>query len=652
MSISPRSERFEHVSGDAAGRRGKPVLFEVSWEVCAQAGGIYTVLRSKAPVCSQRWGKRYWLIGPYREATAKIEFDPVRPSRTMAAVLREFEEKGVIIHCGRWLITGRPQVLLIDLATPLRHLADMKYFMWKDLGIGTPGGDSETDESVALGYTVADLLQAFERKLPTHPILAQFHEWQAAVALPLLKHRKSGVATVFTTHATLVGRSLSAANADLYEALASFNPDAVAAEHGIRHRYLIERAAAQGADVFTTVSEITALEAEHFLARRAECVLPNGLNVERFAAPHEFQNLHQQAKDKINKFVMGHFFPSYTFDLAHTLYLFTAGRYEYRNKGMDVFIEALYELNRRLKAEPNGVTVVAFIVTRAPYRGINVETLNRQAMFHELRSVCQQIKEDMGRRLFQRVANGRLPSIEDLLDEYDRVRLKRMMHAWRHGPQPTVVTHDLVDDANDPVLRHLRHRNLLNYPDDPVKVIFHPEFMIATSPLLGIDYDHFVRGCNLGVFPSFYEPWGYTPMECIVRGVPAITSDQSGFGSYLMDLIPDHDACGMFVARRRKVSAENCVYQVAGWLHDLTRMTLRERIDMRNRVEGFADHFDWSAMFRHYRTAHRLALAKAYPEREAAGQAYPDDPFHRTSGPRGERLRAERPAVRGETNGQ
>jgi glycogen(starch) synthase len=602
-----RAPRVEQVGAHPA------LVFEVSWEACCQTGGIYTVLRSKAPATVRTWGENYWLIGPYREESAKIEFEAQRPEGVIADTIAELNSRGVETHCGRWLITGRPRVLLMDLNSVAQHLNEMKYYLWKDLGIGTPPEDNETDGIVLFGYAVADFLQILHTRLNGFPLLAQFHEWQGGLGLPLLKHRRVDFATIFTTHATLVGRSLSAANIDLYDQISQFDAEVVAKEHGILPRFQIERAAAQAADTFTTVSEITAEEAANFLGRAPEVLLPNGLNVERAAAPHEFQNLHQECKERIHDFVRGHFFPSYTFDLERTLYVFTAGRYEYRNKGLDVFIDSLYELNRRLRARSEGVTVVAFIITRAPYRGPNVEALNRQAMFHELRQTCEEIKEDMGRTLFDTVSTGRLPTTEDLLDEYARVRLKRMMHAWRQGPPPTIVTHDLDDDAGDPVLLHLRRRRLLNLPDDPVKVVFHPEFITSTSPILGMEYDDFVRGCNLGVFPSYYEPWGYTPLECVVRGVPAVTSDLAGFGAYLMENYPDHDANGMFVARRRHVSLETTVYQVAGWLHMLTRMPLRDRIAMRNRTEQHADHFDWTRLGRCYRTARAAAFKKYHP---------------------------------------
>jgi glycogen(starch) synthase len=328
---------------------------------------------------------------------------------------------------------------------------------------------------------------------------------------------------------------------------------------------------------------------------------------------------------------MGHFFPSYTFNLDDTLYVFTAGRYEYRNKGFDVFIEGLHRLNQRLKAEPNGMTVIAFIIAPAKYRTLNVETLNRQAMFNELRETCAGIQEDMGQRLFQSIAHGRLPTMNDLLDEFAWVRLKRMMHAWRQGPPPTIVTHDLMDDGNDQVLCHLRYRGLVNHADDPVKVVFHPQFITSTSPILGLEYDQFVRGCNAGVFPSYYEPWGYTPMECVIRGIPAITSDLSGFGAYVTSHFPDHDNNGIYVTRRRGTTFESAVTQVADRLHELTRMTRRERIQLRNRVESHAEHFDWTNMTRYYRAARRWAFQKVYPDREI-GALEPESKSQQTSG--------------------
>ncbi len=595
-----------------------PLVIEVSWEACSQAGGIYTVLRTKCAAGLELCGDHYCLFGPYHEAAAKIEFEPEPQDGLWGEVVDEVAQTGVKLHLGRWIVTGMPRVVLVDLNSIRPQIPKYAADFWKTLGVSQPGRDSETEEHIAFGKVVADLLGCVRRRLPGRSLLAQCHEWQGAAAIPILKHNDARIPTIFTTHATLVGRSLSAANQNIYGNLDAIDPLAVAREHGIESRYRVERAATECCDVFTTVSGITGQEAAHFLGRQPDFLLPNGLNVQRSAAaPHEFQNLHQKCKQKIHEFTIGHFFPSYTFDLSKTLYFFVAGRYEYRNKGIDVFIEALDELNRRLKAESTGVTVVAFVIARAPYHAYNIEVLNRQAMLHELKGTCEVIEEQMGERLFRTVIEGRLPKIDDLLEAYNRVRLQRMIHAWHEAEgNPSIVTHDLVDGSHDPVLQHLAKMNLHNTVDDPVKLVFHPQFIKMTSPILGMEYDDFVRGSNLGVFPSYYEPWGYTPMEAIVRGIPAITSDLSGFGMYLKDRFPDHDSNGMYVTRRRDVSFADSVYQVAGWMHSMTKMSLRDRIRLRGRVESYAEYFDWSQMARNYHAARRAALEKYHPDRE------------------------------------
>ena len=590
-------------------------VFEISWEVCSQVGGIYSVLRSRAPASVNCWGDGYYLIGPYRETSAKVEFEPQSPPEPIASAINEMQGYGVTIHYGRWLVTGKPQVLLIEVEPIRPRQEEIRHYFSQDANIHIPPTDDESTDIMLFGHALADFLMVVNRHLNDTPMLAHFHEWQGGAALPFLKRRERRFATVFTTHATLVGRSISAANQDLYTSLANINAEAVAFEHSIGHRFLIERAAACTADIFTTVSEVTAMEATHFLGRPPEKVLPNGLNVERFAAPHEFQVLHRQNKASIHKFVMGHFFPSYTFDLDRTLYVFTAGRYEYRNKGLDVFIESLYNVNRWLKEEGNGVTVVAFIIVPAAFHNVNVEVLRRQAMFDELNDTCTRIREDMRGRLVGAVVQGRLPEIGDLLPEHAVVRLKRMMHAWKENSSPSIVTHNLNNEMHDQIMSHLRRRGLLNHADDPVKVVFHPEFLSLTSPLMGMDYDQFVRGCNMGVFPSYYEPWGYTPLDCVIRGVPAITSDLSGFGVYVMEHFSKHDRDGIYVAPRQEVSIETTIQAVAGWIYELTQLERRERIKRRNRVEAYAEKFDWDRLILEYLSAWNMAFSKRYPGR-------------------------------------
>jgi len=587
-----------------------PWLFEVAWEVCWQLGGIYTVLKTKADMMLRKWGDRYFLVGPYNPQTAAVELEDLKPEGAIAVAIGRLNAQGIKCYFGRWMIPGRPRVILIDHHGRYNRLDSDKYLLWKDHGISTDPGDGEVNDVIAFGFTVTEFLREVKSAVGDRPLLAHFHEWMAGLAVPRLAHEKIPVSTVFTTHATLLGRYLANDNPNFYHHLPYLNGDEEAKKYQIYPRFQIERAAAHASTVFTTVSEVTGFEAEKLLGRKPDVIVPNGLNIKRFAALHEFQNLHLQYKEKIHEFVMGHFFPCYTFDLDNTLYIFTSGRYEYRNKGMDLFIEALYQLNQRMRWMPERPTVVAFLITKAATKNINVGVLHSQSMFEELKGWCGQLTENIGSRLVNCAAQGRMPTMQDLIDEDERIRLKQGMFAWKSGRQPPIVTHDLVDDANDGILQHLRHRHLFNAADDPVKVIFHPQFVSATSPLLSLDYDQFVRGCHMGVFPSYYEPWGYTPMESIALGVPAVTTDLSGFGAYVRRQISDHDANGIEVLDRRDRSFEETTSALVEHLLHFVMMTRRQRIELRNKVERLGERFDWSILISHYHDAHALALSR------------------------------------------
>ncbi|MFI5380907.1 MAG: glycosyltransferase [Tepidisphaerales bacterium] len=588
----------------------QPLLFECAWEVCWQLGGIYTVLKTKSPAMQRRWDDRYFLIGPYNPATAAVEFEERPTDGWIRTTLDRLREAGMPCHFGQWLIPGRPKAILLDYRARFGNLHTDKYLMWKDHGISTDVSDGEVNEVIAFGFAVAEFFRNLTEVQPDRPVLAHFHEWMGGVAVPRIAHLKIPVTTIFTTHATLLGRYLASDQPDFYSNLDHIDPDREAARYNIYPRFAIERAAAHASTVFTTVSEVTAVEAEKLLGRPADVILPNGLNIQRFTALHEFQNLHREYKEKIHKFVMGHFFPSYTFDLDRTLYVFTSGRYEYRNKGMDMFIESLWRLNQRLRGVPDRPTVVAFIITRAATRNINVQVLQNQSMFEDLQNTCNQVEREMGEVLFRAAATGRMPTFQELLTQDNHVKLKRAMHAWRTNRQPTIVTHDLCDDANDPVLKHLRYRHMFNAADDPVKIVFHPEFATATSPLLNLDYEQFVRGCHVGLFPSYYEPWGYTPMESLALGVPAVTTDLSGFGAYVERHIADAESQGIKVLKRRWQGFDQCCDEMANYLFHLSQLSRRQRIELRNRVERLSEMFDWTQLAQHYHDAHQMALER------------------------------------------
>lgn len=474
--------------------------------------------------------------------------------------------------------------------------------LWETSNIGVPHLDVETNDAVILGYMISDFFHEFNQCVKHYTeengygpprVVAQFHEWQAGVGLIAIRTRGIEMATVFTTHATLLGRYLCAGNTDFYNNLDKFAVDEEAGKRQIYHRYCIERAATHLAHTFTTVSEITGYEAEHLLKRKPDVITPNGLNVKKFSAIHEFQNLHALAKEKIHEFVRGHFYGHFNFDLDKTLYLFIAGRYEFGNKGADVFIESLARLNHYLKSQLPDVTVVAFLIFPTKTNNFNVESLRGHAVTKQLRDTLSHIQQDIGKRMYNTCLSGNLPSSADLLTKEDVVKVKRCLYALQRDGLPPVTTHNVVDDWNDPVLSSVRRCQLFNTVHDRVKVVFHPEFLSSTNPLFGLDYEEFVRGCHLGVFPSYYEPWGYTPAECTVMGIPSVTTNLSGFGCFMQEHIADPKSYGIYIVDRRYIGLDDSINQLATFMFEFARMTRRQRIIQRNRTERLSDLLDW-----------------------------------------------------------
>ncbi|CAG8494010.1 5030_t:CDS:2 [Ambispora gerdemannii] len=599
-----------------------PLLFEIAWEVANKVGGIYTVIKTKAPVTCQEYGDRFTLIGPLSYKTAAAEVEPEEPTTPhVREVLQCMASQGVRYMYGRWLIEGAPRVILFDTQSVIDRMDEWKGDLWNVANIPSPPNDTETNEAILFGYLIAWFLGEFTQRERDKAIIAHFHEWLSGVAIPLIRKRHIDVTTIFTTHATLLGRYLCAGSVDFYNNIQNFTVDEEAGKRGIYHRYCVERAASHCSDVFTTVSDITAYEAEHLLKRKPDGILPNGINVVKFSAMHEFQNLHAVNKQKIHNFIRGHFYGYYDFDLDNTLYFFTAGRYEYRNKGVDMFIESLARLNDRLKACNSPMTVVAFIIMPAATHSFTVEALKGQAVTKSLQETVKDITDKIGQRIFEKAARytggditGAVIDPSELLSAEEKVLLKRRVIALKRNTLPPIVTHNMADDSNDPILNQLRRLHLFNNPSDRVKVIFHPEFLNANNPLIGMDYDDFVRGCHLGVFPSYYEPWGYTPAECTVMGLPSITTNLSGFGCYMDETIENPADYGIYIVDRRMKSVEESIQQLANYMLTFAQKTRRQRINQRNRTERLSDLLDWKIMGMEYVRARKLALHRTYPD--------------------------------------
>lgn len=593
------------------------LLFEVAWEVTNKVGGIYTVIQSKAKITVDEWGENFYMMGPYFEHNFKTQVegcDPPNPAirKAMDALIHN----GCQVHFGRWLIEGSPYVILFDIGSAAWNLDRWKGDLWQTCNIGLPYHDREANDALILGSLIAWFFKELTDNLGDKPnVIGHFHEWQAGPGLILARSRKIPMATVFTTHATLLGRYLCAGNVDFYNNLDKFDIDKEAGDRQIYHRYCLERAAVHCAHVFTTVSQITAVEAKHMLHRKPDVVTPNGLNVKKFSAMHEFQNLHSTNKARIQEFVRGHFYGHLDFNLDKTLFFFIAGRYEFSNKGADIFLESLSRLNYLLRVHRNDMTVVVFLIMPAKTNNFNVESLKGQAVRKQLWDTAHTVKEKFGKKMYDALLKGQIPDMNTILDRDDFTIMKRAIYATQRHSLPPVTTHNVMDDSTDPILSNVRRIGLFNSRNDRVKIIFHPEFLSSTSPLLPMDYEDFVRGCNLGVFPSYYEPWGYTPGECSVMGIPSVTTNLSGFGCFMEEHISDPAAYGIYIVDRRFRSPEESCNQLTQFMFTFCQQSRRQRIIQRNRTERLSDLLDWRYLGRFYIHARHLALSRAFPDK-------------------------------------
>lgn len=592
-------------------------LFEIAWEVCNQVGGIYTVIRSKVPTVIDKWGKDdYFLIGPYFEDQAAAHFDAATDFSTpIGKAVLKMQERGFDVHYGQWIVSGRPNVVLFNPYSVYDKLGEIKHFLWQDYHISLPGNDELLDKVAAFGYQVKEFfLYLCGSGFCKGPVIAHFHEWMAGLPIPGIRKDNLNIKIVFTTHATLLGRYLAMNDQQFYDHLPFYNWEEEATKFNVKPIAEIERASAHGAHVFTTVSEVTAKECTHLLGRTPDMILPNGLNIHRFEAMHQIQNQHVQVKEQIHDFVMGHFFQSYSFDLDNTLYFFTSGRYEYHNKGYDLTLEALARLNWKMQQANSEMTVVSFFITKRPFYTFNPDVLHSKAQIDDVHRVCEEIKEQVGKRLYTQITSAsggyQFPDLSSMVDDYLRLKLRRNVQSWKTHRLPKIVTHTIIDDAKDEILNFLRTANLVNNRHDRVKIVYHPDFISTANPLFKMDYTQFVRGCHLGIFPSMYEPWGYTPLECLASGLPSITSDLAGFGDYVVKNVENYEEKGMYIIKRSGRDFYQTAEDLANKLFNFVQMSRRERISLRYKCEESSLHFDWSNLGKYYDEAYKLVAQR------------------------------------------
>ena len=587
------------------------VLFEVSFEACNKVGGIYAVLESKAKRMVELYKDNYFLVGPYYPEKAVTDYLKQNPPKFCEKIFNELKEQGIYCHFGKWLIQGKPNVILIEFNEFLKNVNQIKYDLWRDYKIDSLGTGFDFDEpvawSTACGLVIEKLIPYFKEKR----ITGQFHEWLSGAAL-LHLHKK--IPTVFTTHATTLGRTIAGWGEELYAEVDDALKRGITVDpkrpykYGVQAKHLMEKACAHYATVFTTVSEITAREAAYILGKKPDVLVPNGLDIERFPTMEEFALLHRKYLGKMKHFFSAYFNPYYETNLWDTMVFFTSGRYEFRNKGYDVFIEALGRLNERMKKE--GVKRNVFTLFYVPKDNVkeNIDIIESIKLYDDMRERVEDEVPWIEEMTLDSLVKGKVPKISVIFRKDFLQEAKRKYSSFKKEGKPPFSAYTV--DESDLIVNAFKKNNLLNRQEDKVKVILYPAYLSTTDRLLGLNIEQATQGSHLGVFASYYEPWGYTPLECAANGVMSITTDMAGFGIFIKKNSNQNEFPGILVLDRENKAHEEIVKKLYEMLWTIVTMHRNERIPKKSQAKSLASLADWKLLIKNYIQAHNMALEK------------------------------------------
>lgn len=531
-------------------------LFEVSWEVCNKVGGIYTVVATKAPGIQQEYGNNYILIGPdvWKETISNPEFTE---DKTIFRTWRErAENEGLRIKVGRWNIKGRPVAILVDFTQYFSTKDKILAEFWEKYKLDSITGSWDYLEPALFGYAAGKVIESFYDFSLTaqDKIVAQFHEWMTGGGILYLNDRVPQIGTVFTTHATVVGRCIAGNNLPLYSHFDEYNGDSMAQRFHVMAKHSLEYIAATESDAYTTVSKLTANECKQFIGRVPDLITPNGFDDSLFMDDEALTAKRQTAREKllsVAQAVTGQQLP------ADTLLLLNSGRYEFRNKGIDLFLDALANLNHNEKLT---YPVVAFITIPAHH-------------------------------------SGPVPGLSEKIET-----------GTFDGPSDKqYLTHGLFEPDYDPILKRLKENRLFNSILDQVKVIFVPSYLNGNDGIFNLSYYDLLPGFDLSVFPSYYEPWGYTPLESLAFGVPTVTTSLAGFGLWVRSTSKDS---GITVIDRNDENNEMVVNAIVSVVLTFEKMSESRWQELSASAILLARTVLWSNLLTYYKQAYSVALEK------------------------------------------
>ena len=543
-------------------------IIEVSWEVCNKVGGIYTVLSTRAKTILTQTNAQLMFIGPdlWKETENPLFKED---KRLLAGWRKKATEEGFEIRIGRWNIPGEPIAVLVDF-TPYYNIKNETYAeAWNLFGVDSLHAYGDYDEASMFSYAAARVAESYynhviakeaKKSSEAPKVIYQAHEWMTGLGALFLKHWIPSIATIFTTHATSIGRSIAGNMKPLYDYMDGYNGDQMASELNMESKHSIEKQSAHRVDCFTTVSEITDRECTQLLEKKADVVLVNGFEDDFVPKGAAFTAKRKEAR-RVMLNVASHLLGQ-EFD-DNTIIVSTGGRYEFRNKGIDILLESL----KRLANEPSlDRDVLAFINVPAWVKGP---------------------RKDLQERL-----ESPLRSVTPL--------------------ETSMISHELHNMDDDKALSMMRAIGLDNNPNSRVKVIFVPCYLNGNDGIFNMPYYDLLPGDDLAVYPSYYEPWGYTPLESVAFHVPTITTDLAGFGLWANSLKGEYSQLedGVKVVHRTDSNWDDAANEIKNTILTFTKMDDKQVADLRRRAANIAKKALWDKFVKYYLEAYEVALSK------------------------------------------
>ena len=565
-------------------------IIEVSWEVCNKVGGIYTVLSTRAKTILTKTDAQLMFIGPdlWKE-TANPLFK--EDKRLMAGWRKKATEEGLNIRIGRWMIPGEPVAVLVDFTPYYNIKNDIYAEAWNLFKVDSLHAYGDYDEASMFSYAAAKVAENYYRneivkkaktsqadnncQLPK--VIYQAHEWMTGLGALFLKHWIPSIATIFTTHATSIGRSIAGNMKPLYDYMEGYNGDQMADELNMQSKHSIEKQTAHRVDCFTTVSEITDRECAQLLEKKADVITVNGFEDDFVPKGAAFTAKRKEARKvmlNVASKLLGQEFAD------DTIIVSTGGRYEFRNKGIDILLESL----NRLAYEPSlNRDVLAFINVPAWVKGPREDLKNKLKIENEKLKVNTNQPED----------NFQFSIFNSPLEN-------------------PVITHELYNMDDDKALSMMRAIGLNNAPESRVKVIFVPCYLNGDDGIFNLPYYDLLPGDDLAVYPSYYEPWGYTPLESVAFHVPTITTDLAGFGLWANSLKGEYSQLedGVKVIHRTDSNWDEAANEIKNSILAFTKMDAKMVTQLRRRAADISKKALWDKFVKYYLEAYEVALSK------------------------------------------